>query len=674
MLWWRRLFSRSGLAVLVVGSLATRAILCALLPLFSLAPLASAAEFHGRETTLEPSLWELYRWHIVVAVALIAAQTLLIVRFVFLRAARKRTRFLLEERLRFETLLSELSAGLIHVPASAIDAALERGLQKVGTFLGVDRGTLDEYRGGVPGTSISWALPGLEEAPRVMDAGQFPWTTATLGRGEIIRFSRRDELPEEAAIDRASYERVGTRSKVSLPLRAGGLMLGVLSFGSVRGERAWPDELVDRLRLLSGAFASALERKRMELSLAERLRFEKLLSTLTTTFSDLSAADFDREIQRALHQVVGFLRVDRGSLIEFSRGGGPARSWALEEWLDVDEFPWMTARLQRGDRVNVSQLEELPDEAAVDRRSYLTHRVKPQLAVPLLVGGTVVGGLVFSTVGAERARSDELMQQLHLLGEVFANALSRKQGELEAQRLRQDLAHVGRVSAMGELTASLAHELNQPLTAILANAQSAQRLLAADVPNLEEMREILNDVVADNKRAGEVIRRLRGLVKKGDLERVSLDLNEVVSEVAWLVRNDAVIRNVTLSLELAPDLPRVRGDRIQLQQVVLNLVMNGLEAMREPHAGDRTLVIRTARDGAAAVAVAVQDSGSGIDEHDVDRLFQPLHTTKAEGLGMGLAIARTIVDSHGGRLGGATNVHGGATFRFTLPVDTSDKR
>jgi signal transduction histidine kinase len=589
--------------------------------------------------------------------------------------ARGRATFLLEERLRFETLLSELSAGLIHVPASDIDAALERGLRQVVEFLGADRGNLDEFADGGPAVRISLALPGAEALPRVMEhVDEFPWTAKRLQHGDVVRFSRGDELPEEAAIDRASYERVDTRSHVSLPLRAGGPMLGVLSFDAVRGERAWPDELVERLRLLSAAFAGALERKRMEVSLAERLRFEQFLSALAAAFGHLSAADFDREVQRGLRQVVDFLEVDRGTLIEFTRDGRTARSWAIEEWIDVGAFPWMTARLQRGDVVSVSQLAELPDEAAVDRQSYLTHRVKPQVAVPLLVGGTVVGGLVFSTVGAERARSDELMQRLHLLGEVFANALGRKQGELEAQRLRQELTHIGRVSAMGELAASLAHELNQPLTAILSNAQAAQRFLAADVVDLEQMREILSDIVADDKRAGDVIRRLRALVKKGDLERVSLDLNEIVSEVAWLVRNDALIRNVTLSLELAPDLPRVSGDRIQLQQVVLNLVLNGLEAMRELHAGDRALVIRTARDGAAAVAVAVQDSGIGIDEHEVDRLFQPFHTTKAEGLGMGLAIARTIVDMHGGQLGAANNVHGGATFRFTLPVDTSDKR
>jgi two-component system sensor kinase FixL len=342
--------------------------------------------------------------------------------------------------------------------------------------------------------------------------------------------------------------------------------------------------------------------------------------------------------------------------------------------MDVGEFPWMTARLQRGEVINVSQLEELPDEAAVDRQSYLLHRVKPQVAVPLLVSGIVVGGVVFSTVGAERARSDELIQQLHLLGEVFANALARKQGELEAQRLRQDLTHIGRVSALGELTASLAHELSQPLTAILSNAQAAQRLVAAEVVDLESVREILNDIVADDKRAAAVISGLRTLIKKGEPELVPLDLNAIVGEVAWLLRTDTILRNVSMSLELALDLPRVRGDRVQLQQVVLNLVANGLEAMREPHAGARTLVIRTARDGAAALRVTVQDSGPGIAEKDLAHIFEPLYTTKTDGLGMGLAIVRTIVRAHGGTVGAENIPGGGASFHVTLPADPEGPR
>jgi len=590
------------------------------------------------------------------------------------RADGRREKLVLKERLRFETLLSELSAGLIHVPAGSIDAALERALQQVVTFLGVDRGTVDVEQEGGRGVRIAWALPGLGESPHVMDAEQFPWTAKQLGRGDIVCFSQVDELPAEAATDRTSYERMATHSKVALPLSAGGPMLGVLSFGSVRSPRAWPAELVERLRLLSEAFASTLERKRVELSLAERLRFEKLLSSLSTTFSHLSAGDFNREVQHALHRVVDFLGVARGSLIEFSRDGGTAHSWAIEEWMDVGEFPWMTARLQHGDVVSFSALETLPDEAAVDRQSYRAHRVKPQMAMPLMAGGTVVGGLVFSTGEAERPQSDELvlMQQLHLLGEVFANALSRKQGELETQRLRQELTHIGRVSAMGELTASLAHELKQPLSAILYNAETAQDLLAADAVDLEAVREILSDIVADDKRATAVIERLRILIKKGDLEFAPLDVNEIVGEVAWLVKSDVLIRNVSMSLELAPDLPSVLGDRVQLQQVVLNLVQNGLEALRPPSAGPRTLVIRTARDGAAAVTVAVQDSGTGIDEKDMERIFEPLYTTKADGLGMGLAIVRTIVDAHDGRLRAANNEHGGATVHFTLPVERKD--
>jgi two-component system sensor kinase FixL len=175
--------------------------------------------------------------------------------------------------------------------------------------------------------------------------------------------------------------------------------------------------------------------------------------------------------------------------------------------------------------------------------------------------------------------------------------LARKR-ELETQRLRQELTHIGRVSAMGELAASLAHELNQPLTAILSNAQAAQRFLAADGVDLAQIREILSDIVADDKRAGDVIRRLRVLFKKSDPEYASLALNKVVGEVARLVRNDAVLRNVTMRLELAPNLPRVRGDRVQLQQVVLNLVLNGFEAVGEPGVTERARHPDGIREGA----------------------------------------------------------------------------
>jgi C4-dicarboxylate-specific signal transduction histidine kinase len=408
----------------------------------------------------------------------------------------------------------------------------------------------------------------------------------------------------------------------------------------------------------------------MEVSLGERLAFVTLLSSLSTTFSDLSVVDFDREVERGLRRIVDFLGVDRGGLIEFSRDGRAFRTWTIDGGVTAEDIPWTAALMRRGDVVALSRIEELPEEAVVDRRALLAHGIKSQFALPLLVGGAVVGGLVFGTVRGERAwRPEGLIQGSRLLGEVFAHALSHKQVELEAQRLRQEMAHIGRVSAMGELTASLAHELNQPLTAILNNAQVAQRFLAAEVVDVVEMREILDDIVADDKRAADVIRRLRLLLKKGDLEYVSLDLNEVVTEVARLVASDAALRNVSMRLEAAAGLPRVRGDRVQLQQVVLNLVLNGLDAVAEPATANRSLIIRTLADGAGVVGVAVQDSGPGIAKKDADHIFEPLYTTKAEGIGMGLAIARTIVEAHGGRLTATNNEDGGATFRFTLPVD-----
>ena len=192
------------------------------------------------------------------------------------------------------------------------------------------------------------------------------------------------------------------------------------------------------------------------------------------------------------------------------------------------------------------------------------------------------------------------MQRLQLLGEVFANILSHRQSDMEAQRLRQELTHIGRVSTMGELTASLAHELTQPLTAILHNAQAAQRTLEAGAVNLEKIREILADIVADDRRAGEVISRLRDLLRKDTLEFATLDVNEMITEMTRLVGSEAALRNVSVRLELARLLPPTRGDRVQLQQVILNLVLNGLDAM--PEVPDRSRVSGLSSSGRPGTA------------------------------------------------------------------------
>jgi PAS domain S-box-containing protein len=249
----------------------------------------------------------------------------------------------------------------------------------------------------------------------------------------------------------------------------------------------------------------------------------------------------------------------------------------------------------------------------------------------------------------------------------------RKEAALSAQRHRDELAHVSRISTMGELAASLAHELNQPLTAILSNTQAAQRLLAMDHSDIDEVREILKDIVHDDNRAGEVIRRLRAMVKKERLDFAPLILANVIEDVVVLLHSDAILHNVRVLVEFDAELPRVRGDRIQLQQVVMNLLLNAFDAMKDCPVHERVVIVRGELDGADSVKVAVCDRGIGLgsEQQKVEQMFQPFYTTKRDGLGMGLSISRSIIEAHGGRLWADNNPHRGATFFFTASVEKS---
>ncbi|HKA33944.1 MAG TPA: PAS domain S-box protein, partial [Candidatus Binatia bacterium] len=251
----------------------------------------------------------------------------------------------------------------------------------------------------------------------------------------------------------------------------------------------------------------------------------------------------------------------------------------------------------------------------------------------------------------------------------------RKETELQNQDLRGELAHVSRISTMGELAASLAHELNQPLTAILSNAQAALRFLGRESVDLAEVREILQDIVQDNSRAGEVIRRMRALVKKEKLEFVTLDLAALIRDVATLLHSDAILLNVEIVIETDDDLPPVVGDKVQIQQVVLNLLLNAFDAMKESPRNERKATIRTEAYG-RMVKVSVRDTGPGLTPEKRARLFQPFYTTKLQGLGMGLSICRSIVEAHQGHLWADANpmwteanpTRRGAVFSFTLPI------
>jgi PAS domain S-box-containing protein len=255
---------------------------------------------------------------------------------------------------------------------------------------------------------------------------------------------------------------------------------------------------------------------------------------------------------------------------------------------------------------------------------------------------------------------------------VMVDLTNRKQAEEALRQAQADLAHVSRVTTMGEMTASLAHEVNQPIAAAVTNANTCVRWLAADTPNLEEARAAAMRIVKDGRRAGEIISRIRLLFKKGTPQRELVDVNEVIREMIVLVRSEAMRYNIFVGAELATNLPQIMGDRVQLQQVLMNLMVNGIDAMKDVDS-TRELIIKSQRAETEHLLISVSDTGVGLPPQQADQIFNAFFTTKPHGTGMGLRISRSIIESHGGRLWAVDNSPRGASFCFTLPTKAETK-
>jgi C4-dicarboxylate-specific signal transduction histidine kinase len=244
----------------------------------------------------------------------------------------------------------------------------------------------------------------------------------------------------------------------------------------------------------------------------------------------------------------------------------------------------------------------------------------------------------------------------------------RRLNERRAATQRDEIAHLSRVAMLGELSGSLAHELNQPLAAILSNAEAAQRLLARDPPQIQAVTEILADIVASDRRAGAVIERLRSMLRKEDVKHALLDLNHVAEESLRLMHSDLLDRRVSVKTSFARNLPPVSGDRVQLQQVMLNLLINGCDAVAG-RGREARLHVSSRVTERGSVAIAISDNGDGIAPQDIERIFEPFVTSKSHGIGLGLAICRSIIEAHGGRLWASNNASRGATIEFELPAE-----
>ena len=836
------------------------------------------------------------------------------------------------ERLRFERLLSGLAARSISASSAEIDREVEDALTSIVDFFGVSRCVLikrfpEERRAVVTHAAHTDNAPPM---PVEIDMVRlFPWTSTMLQRGETLRVTKLDDLPEEAAVDREAYGSLGVHSILAIPISVEGLAHYAISISSRREERAWPQDYVPRLQLIGEILVNTVERKHARAELEERLRFEALLADLSARFVALTADQADGQIEDAQRRLCEFLGFDRSMLWQ-SSGEDPAAAMRLTHVYQSSGvppqkglegrtlFPWTSHRVLRGETVLVSKMEDLPPEAARDRDTWRHYGTKSTLLVPLSAGGgTIIGSLSFAQVREERDWPEMVVKYLQLIAQVFANALSRKRAdealrkseerlslaadaaeiglwsrdlttnhlwnsessfrllgvdknvkltdefffslvhpedrerlrhimtkavasrrdarieyrivrpdgtvrwlmtrarpyyassgeperltgvsmditgrklmeerlekaaeewqdtfdsvqeqvmildtdfrvirvnakalsflglpledvlgkqcftlmhatnkpadlcplarmmktgnheerelydertnswfqvsvapifddqgqitrlvhtirdltqhkkaEAEAFNARRELLRTERLLRMGELTASLAHELNQPLTSILSNARAALRFLQAGRLETDQLREILEDIAHADKRAGDIIRSLRSMIKPEEGEQELISINDILTEASTLFHSEAIIRNVRVETDFADPMPRVMINKIQILQVVINLMMNAAESMLNVSEGGKIVLHTMATDG-GAVQVAVSDFGPGVEEEDLGRLFEPFFTTKRSGLGMGLSLSRSIIEAHGGHIWVENNRDKGATFYFDLPA------
>ncbi|MGZ2488191.1 PAS domain S-box-containing protein [Rhizobium pisi] len=430
-----------------------------------------------------------------------------------------------------------------------------------------------------------------------------------------------------------------TRSILCVPLFNQGQPAGVLYLENNLAPRVFAPARIAVLKLLASQAAISLENTRLYRDLAEREA--KIRRLVKANIIGIVIWDIEGRILEANDAFLRMVGYDREDLAS-----------GRLCWTDLTPAEWR-------DR-DARTVAELKMTGAVQpfEKEYFR---KDGSRLPVLIGGALL----------EESRNEGVSFVLDLTDRRQAEEALRESEEALREALGQ-LAHANRVATMGQLTASIAHEVNQPLAASLTNAQAALRWLGSHPPNLDEVAQALARIVENANRAGDVIGRIRALVKKEPPRKGQFDLNEAIRHVIALTGSEALRQGVALQTEFATNLPSVQGDRVQLQQVILNLIMNAIEAMSGNNEEQRELLISTETEASGGVVVGVRDSGPGLDPQTIDRVFEAFYTTKSSGMGMGLAICRSIIEAHGGRMWATTGEPRGAVFLFTLPPERDE--
>ncbi|HRX80083.1 MAG TPA: PAS domain-containing protein [Pirellulaceae bacterium] len=553
--------------------------------------------------------------------------------------ARKAAEAALEERLRFEQLIADLAFSFVSLSTTEVANAVNVALRSIGEFMNVDRTLLFQFSDNYQRLDCTheWHQADIQPAkPRLQgnQSSQYPWMFHKLLLGEAIVIENTALLSGIARVEGEILLSHGVQAMISVPIKIRGKTVGTMCFDCLRSRRTWSKLMVQRIALMGQILFSELERARIEKELKESRRLIRAATdasphvTYVLDFSELSCLYISPQVEQELgyspDQVYGMgakLITDHVHPDELGRLGE-----LLERWVDV-----------RDDQVLETELR-LRHANGAWRWYACRDRVLTRAPE----------GHVIQTIG------------------TMSDVTEQKRAEEELQSHREKLIHVARLSTMGEMAAGIAHELGQPLYSILNFAKASHNVLEGyDDPRLIEATQWNEHVVRAAARAGEIIRRLRDFARHSTPKREAVDVRSIIDEAVEMVAFETRRLGVHIEREVADELLAVKADRVQLLQIFVNLIQNGIDAMTESTTDRRSITIRASADD-GHVDVSVEDRGQGLPSLSMS-IFDAFVTTKKDGMGMGLAICKTLAESHGGKLDCAPNEHGGATFRLTLP-------
>lgn len=407
-------------------------------------------------------------------------------------------------------------------------------------------------------------------------------------------------------------------------------------------------------------------------------RFESLVGELSAAMTRASAHEVDREIEVWLGKISHALGLDRSGIYERDSSSDPVRTTHTWKRSNIPPLPrdfdpgkvlkTTTEYVLAGNQLVFSSPTGVPAELTDARDFVARYGLKASAIIPMWAGDQVIGAAGFDKFRAAREWPSKLLDQLTLAVRLFGSAIERKQAEIALQAARSELRTASRRNMMSQLVASLVHEINQPLGAILSNLGGVTRLLSQKNPEPARALAAVSDAIEDTRRTAEIIRRVRFMFKGHADRKIAVSINELIDEVMKLIASEAALRKILMRAKISPSVRRVVGDRVQLQQCVLNLLLNAFDAIREANSDRREVAITVAPEKTGWARISVSDNGAGIAPSVANRLFEPFVTTKSEGMGLGLLLTRSIVEHHGGKIWAAPNPDAGTTFAFTLPL------